>query len=210
MILGGIVVIAANAGGAWSPIGDVTTTMLWMGGQVTVLPLVSNVFLPSVVCTAVAGILPLDSSSRCHFDMPHSPMLDTKRLSRNCAYRNDGSLSSHTRTPCSVGVEWLKLGGAGPLSIPEPKAKTSPRGQKLIFGAGVGAAIHQHCQQDAPLPRTRPLRPQDESRGVTHPKRWHALSLLRLQGSCLFLFSSRSRSFLLSGECSSPWEHCGA
>jgi len=54
MKLGGMVVIAANAGGAWSPIGDVTTTMLWIGGQVTVGPLVANVLLPSIMCTAVA------------------------------------------------------------------------------------------------------------------------------------------------------------
>ena len=46
----GIVVIAANAGGAWSPIGDVTTTMLWIGNQVTVSGIVGNLFLPSLVC----------------------------------------------------------------------------------------------------------------------------------------------------------------
>jgi Na+/H+ antiporter NhaD/arsenite permease-like protein len=42
------IVIAANAGGAWSPIGDVTTTMLWVGGQITPLPIIRSVFLPSV------------------------------------------------------------------------------------------------------------------------------------------------------------------
>lgn len=46
----GMVVIAANAGGAWSPIGDVTTIMLWIGGQVTALNIVLKVFLPSVAC----------------------------------------------------------------------------------------------------------------------------------------------------------------
>jgi Na+/H+ antiporter NhaD/arsenite permease-like protein len=35
LFFAGIIVIAANAGGAWSPIGDVTTTMLWIGGQIT-------------------------------------------------------------------------------------------------------------------------------------------------------------------------------
>jgi len=44
-----IVVIAANAGGAWSPIGDVTTTMLWIGGQITSLAIIEGVFLASVV-----------------------------------------------------------------------------------------------------------------------------------------------------------------
>jgi Na+/H+ antiporter NhaD/arsenite permease-like protein len=44
-----IVVIAANAGGAWSPIGDVTTTMLWIGGQITSLAIIKGVFLASMV-----------------------------------------------------------------------------------------------------------------------------------------------------------------
>ena len=44
-----MIVIAANAGGAWSPIGDVTTTMLWIGGQITPLSIVQGVFFPSLV-----------------------------------------------------------------------------------------------------------------------------------------------------------------
>lgn len=49
----GMVVIAANAGGAWSPIGDVTTTMLWIGGQITPAAIILNLFLPSVACLLV-------------------------------------------------------------------------------------------------------------------------------------------------------------
>ncbi|WP_167618829.1 sodium:proton antiporter NhaD [Maribellus sediminis] len=53
-----MVVLAANAGGAWSPIGDVTTIMLWIGGQVTALRIIEGVFLPSLVCMVVPlGIL---------------------------------------------------------------------------------------------------------------------------------------------------------
>ncbi len=48
-----MVVLAANAGGAWSPIGDVTTIMLWIGGQVTTLKIIEGVFLPSLVCMVV-------------------------------------------------------------------------------------------------------------------------------------------------------------
>jgi Na+/H+ antiporter NhaD/arsenite permease-like protein len=48
-MFGGIVVIAANAGGAWSPIGDVTTTMLWIGGQITSAGIMQNVFIPSLI-----------------------------------------------------------------------------------------------------------------------------------------------------------------
>jgi Na+/H+ antiporter NhaD/arsenite permease-like protein len=45
----GMIVIAANAGGAWSPIGDVTTTMLWIGGQISTGNIISQLFLPSIV-----------------------------------------------------------------------------------------------------------------------------------------------------------------
>jgi Na+/H+ antiporter NhaD/arsenite permease-like protein len=48
-----MVVIAANAGGAWSPIGDVTTTMLWIANKVTALGLVKFVVLPSIACFIV-------------------------------------------------------------------------------------------------------------------------------------------------------------
>jgi Na+/H+ antiporter NhaD/arsenite permease-like protein len=49
----GLVVVAANAGGAWTPIGDVTTTMLWIGGQVTTVSIMKQLFLPSIVCLLV-------------------------------------------------------------------------------------------------------------------------------------------------------------
>ena len=53
LFFAGIIVIAANAGGAWTPIGDVTTTMLWIGGQITTLSIMSRLFLPSIVCLLV-------------------------------------------------------------------------------------------------------------------------------------------------------------
>ena len=45
----GMIIIAANAGGAWSPIGDVTTTMLWIGGQITAWNIIRTLFIPSLV-----------------------------------------------------------------------------------------------------------------------------------------------------------------
>ncbi len=53
LIFIGMVIIAANAGGAWSPVGDVTTTMLWIGGQITAQNIVVKLFIPSVVCLLV-------------------------------------------------------------------------------------------------------------------------------------------------------------
>jgi Na+/H+ antiporter NhaD/arsenite permease-like protein len=49
-LLTGLVVIAANAGGVWSPLGDVTTTMLWIGGQITAWNIIVKTFLPSLAC----------------------------------------------------------------------------------------------------------------------------------------------------------------
>lgn len=49
----GMVVIAANAGGAWSPIGDVTTTMLWIGGQVSANNIMLKLIIPSLVCLII-------------------------------------------------------------------------------------------------------------------------------------------------------------
>lgn len=55
LLFAGAIIIAANAGGAWSPIGDVTTTMLWIGGQITATNIIVKLIVPSLVCM----ILPL-------------------------------------------------------------------------------------------------------------------------------------------------------
>ncbi len=53
----GMVIVAANAGGAWSPIGDVTTTMLWIGGQVSSVNIIKMLILPSLVCLIVPLVI---------------------------------------------------------------------------------------------------------------------------------------------------------
>ncbi|MCF8459483.1 MAG: sodium:proton antiporter NhaD [Flavobacteriales bacterium] len=55
----GLIIIAANAGGAWSPIGDVTTTMLWIGNRVTTGKLIEHLVIPSIVCV----LIPLAAAS---------------------------------------------------------------------------------------------------------------------------------------------------
>lgn len=56
-LFAGMIVISANAGGAWSPIGDVTTTMLWIGKQITTIRIITMVIVPSIVCTLVPLLL---------------------------------------------------------------------------------------------------------------------------------------------------------
>ena len=53
----GMVILAANAGGAWSPIGDVTTIMLWIKGQVTTLNIIVKTLIPSLVCMVVPVLI---------------------------------------------------------------------------------------------------------------------------------------------------------
>ena len=53
MFFAGMIIIAANAGGAWTPIGDVTTTMLWIGGQISTVNIMEVLFIPSIFCMLV-------------------------------------------------------------------------------------------------------------------------------------------------------------
>jgi len=57
LLLGSMIVVAANAGGAWTPIGDVTTTMLWINGNITTWGIMKALFLPSLVALAASLVL---------------------------------------------------------------------------------------------------------------------------------------------------------
>lgn len=52
-----MIIVAANAGGAWSPIGDVTTTMLWIANKVTAGQLVIHVLIPAIICMVVPTLV---------------------------------------------------------------------------------------------------------------------------------------------------------
>lgn len=64
-----LIVVAANAGGAWSPIGDVTTIMLWIGGQITSLKIIQMVFLPSLISLLVPTVI-LSFTMKGNVDRP--------------------------------------------------------------------------------------------------------------------------------------------
>lgn len=74
----GIVIIAANAGGAWSPIGDVTTTMLWIGDRVTSSGIITSLFIPSVVCLLVP-LLVLSMTMKGDIQRPQVSESDEER-----------------------------------------------------------------------------------------------------------------------------------
>ncbi|AWU44272.1 SLC13 family permease [Blattabacterium punctulatus] len=63
----GLIIISANAGGVWSPIGDITTTMLWISNKVTTINLIKKIFIPSILCmcvsTFIGSLMPMFNGS---------------------------------------------------------------------------------------------------------------------------------------------------
>jgi len=130
----GIVVIAANAGGAWSPIGDVTTTMLWIGGQITASGVITALFLPSMVCLLVPLII---LSFRLHGEAPRP------RPRAHLAEK-----VPPTTTPSERNLV-LALGLASLLFVPIFKTVTHlPPYMGILFGLAVlwiaTEIIHRH------------------------------------------------------------------
>ena len=78
-IFASVIVSAANSGGAWSPIGDVTTIMLWMRGNVTAANLIANLFLPCLVSV----VIPAAIASRYVADRP-AAAVSAKALASGC------------------------------------------------------------------------------------------------------------------------------
>lgn len=88
-LFAGMIIIAANAGGAWSPIGDVTTIMLWIGGQITATNIITEVFIPSLVCMLVPltilglqlkGNLKADHSGEVPHVSPHNAINNFEKV----------------------------------------------------------------------------------------------------------------------------------
>jgi Na+/H+ antiporter NhaD/arsenite permease-like protein len=124
-----MVVLAANAGGAWSPIGDVTTIMLWIGGQVTAAKIILNVIVPSIVCMVV----PLAILSFTMKGNVTRPVLETDDIE----YTSSGER-----------ILFLVLGVSGLLFVPVFKTVTHlPPYMGMLLSLGllwtVGEVIHR-------------------------------------------------------------------
>jgi Na+/H+ antiporter NhaD/arsenite permease-like protein len=84
----GIVVIAANAGGAWSPIGDVTTTMLWIGNQITASGIILELIIPSLVCLLIPLIV-LSFGMKGDFERPEHPVHEHEHSEPTSAFERN-------------------------------------------------------------------------------------------------------------------------
>jgi Na+/H+ antiporter NhaD/arsenite permease-like protein len=138
----GLVIIAANAGGAWSPIGDVTTTMLWIGGQITPLAIMKGVFLPA----AVSLVVPLVVIARnLRGRLVEAPAQDS------------GMASARTSEFERSLMFFLGLGIL--VAVPAFKTVTNlPPFLGVLFGLGVlwlvGDLVHRHKDDEARRPLT--------------------------------------------------------
>jgi Na+/H+ antiporter NhaD/arsenite permease-like protein len=76
----GMAIIAANSGGAWSPIGDVTTTMLWIGGQITAFNIMVKLIIPSLISTVIPLFL-ISFQLKGDFEKPKQELKNTSQAS---------------------------------------------------------------------------------------------------------------------------------
>jgi Na+/H+ antiporter NhaD/arsenite permease-like protein len=131
-----MIVIAANAGGAWSPIGDVTTTMLWIGGQISTLPLIKSIFIPSLLNILVPLIL-------LHFRVKGNVL----PLEKDESSFSEGHIQS---TPFQRNVIFM-VGLAALLFVPIFKAITHlPPYMGVFLGLGVLWIVSEiiHSEKD--------------------------------------------------------------
>jgi Na+/H+ antiporter NhaD/arsenite permease-like protein len=136
LFFAGIIVIAANSGGAWSPIGDVTTTMLWIGGQITALAIIKGVILPALVSLLV----PLAITSYVLRGRP----VEAKPI-------KDSDHGLHTTEFERNLMFFLGLGVL--VAVPAFKTVTHlPPFMGVLFGLGilwlVGDLVHRHKEDE--------------------------------------------------------------
>jgi Na+/H+ antiporter NhaD/arsenite permease-like protein len=120
LLFAGLVIIAANAGGAWSPIGDVTTTMLWIGGQITASSIIVQTIIPSLVCFIIPAFI-ISRQMKDTIDRS-GELLKNKNFTSNSRERNS--------------VFWVGVGSL--LFVPVFKTLTHlPPYMGVLLGLGV-------------------------------------------------------------------------
>lgn len=156
-----LVVIAANAGGAWSPIGDVTTTMLWIGKNVTTMPLIIFLIIPSLACLLV----PVFIVSRL------------KSMKGNIDRPEGFSLADEQNKPLPKSSMLMLIAGVcGLLFVPVFKTITHlPPYMGMMLSLGVVWLISEY------------LHPEEEFEGHNMTTARHALSRIDTSSVLFFL-----------------------
>ena len=87
-LFAGVIILSANAGGAWSPIGDVTTIMLWIGGQVSAGNIITSIIIPSVVC-AVVPLIYLTFKLKGDIERPNAETLEEHKKNPTTSFERN-------------------------------------------------------------------------------------------------------------------------
>jgi Na+/H+ antiporter NhaD/arsenite permease-like protein len=133
MFFAGMIVIAANAGGAWTPIGDVTTTMLWIGGQISTVNIMTVLFIPSVLCLLVPLLF---LSFTLKGDLGE--------------FKNTAHLHTDTTGPIKGGPTMLALGIGALVFVPVFKTITHlPPYIGMMLGLGILWVVSEFINPEA-------------------------------------------------------------
>ena len=171
-IMAGMTIVAANAGGVWSPIGDVTTTMLWIGGQITTLNIIKTLLLPSLVAMLVPlGILTLRYPAATTAFVPSADEEGASRPYVTRVRRRDRRLM-------------LAIGLGGMLFVPIFKTLTGLppyMGMMLVLGAIWVASEVIHKDKDEAA--REPLTPAYALQNIDSPSILFFLGILLAVGA---------------------------
>ncbi|MBN8652049.1 MAG: sodium:proton antiporter NhaD [Cytophagales bacterium] len=148
LFFAGMIVIAANAGGAWSPIGDVTTTMLWIGGQISSGNIMLTLFLPSLVCMVVPLIY---LQFTLKGELGHAG-------SHNQEHSSEGHGHGHgSGKPIKGQLTMLIMGVGGLISVPIFKTVTHlPPYLGMLLALGVLWVVSELINPDMDEAEKRP------------------------------------------------------
>ncbi|MEZ5057698.1 MAG: sodium:proton antiporter NhaD [Saprospiraceae bacterium] len=136
-----MVIIAANAGGAFSPIGDVTTTMLWIGKKVTTLHLLENLIVPSIICLAVPLII----------------LMFKKEFQGNLSHPSGRDFDGETKKEGLLSSRTMLITGVGSLIfVPIFKSLTHlPPYMGMILGLGVTWLVSEYIHPEEDFTKER-------------------------------------------------------
>lgn len=142
MFFAGMIVIAANAGGAWTPIGDVTTTMLWIGGQISTMNIVKTLIIPSIVCMLVPLIY----------------LTFTLKGTLGDTAANNSLLNGESDAPPRGSKTMLILGVSALIFVPVFKTVTHlPPYLGMLLGLGVLWVVSEMINPEADEAARKPL-----------------------------------------------------
>jgi len=147
LFFAGMIVIAANAGGAWSPIGDVTTTMLWIGGQISSGNIMLTLFLPSVICMVIPLIYLQFTLKGELGSYDTEPKINP----------GNGDHGSNSNEPVKGSTTMLILGVGGLVSVPVFKTITHlPPYLGMLLALGVLWVVSELINPDMDEAEKRP------------------------------------------------------